>query len=135
MGNPATVADIETRWRLLSDQETTNATAFLGDAWVMLKRQMTRLGVDIDTEIAGDADLSADTARVIATAVIRVLKNPDGKKSEKVDDYSYDLVDDAAAGELMFTDAELDSLIPGSGEKGRVFMVDPLADYETRMQA
>lgn len=129
MPNPATTADVTARWRPLSGQETVNAETFLADAWVMLKRRMAVEGVDIEAQIALDADLSADVVRVLATAVLRVMKNPDGKSRESIDDYSWSRDEATAAGLLYFTDDELDGLIPGSGESGRAFMVDPLATW------
>lgn len=135
MSNPATTTDVVNRWRPLSAQETTNATTFLADAWVMLKRRMTLLGVDIEAEIAGDDDLSADVVRVIATSVLRVMKNPDGKAREAIDDYSWSLSEAVAAGLLYFTDDELDGLVPGSGVTGRAFTIDPMADYAARFDS
>lgn len=129
MANPATVADIESRWRPLSTQETTNAQTFLDDAWVMLKRRMAVTGVDIEAEIATDADLSADVVRVLCAAVLRVLKNPDGKRQESIDDYSWTRDEAVSAGLLYLDDGDLDGLIPGAGTKGRAFTVDPLAGY------
>lgn len=132
MPNPATVADVIARWRPLSDQETTNAETFLADAWVMLKRRMSIEDVDIEALIADDVDLRADVVRVLASAVLRVMKNPDGKSRESIDDYSWQRDEALSAGLLYFTDDELDGLIPGSGEKGRAFMIDPLATWATQ---
>lgn len=132
MPNPATTADVVARWRPLSAQETTNAQTFLDDAWVMLKRRMAVEGVDIDAQIAGDADLESDVVRVLATAVLRVMKNPDGKSRESIDDYSWSRDEAVSAGLLYFTDDELDGLIPGAGEKGRAFMIDPLAGWSAQ---
>lgn len=129
MPNPATVADIVSRWRPLSAQETTNAQTFLDDAWVMLKRHFTRVGVDIEAEIAADADLEAAVVRVLCTAVLRVMKNPDGKRQESIDDYSWTRDEAASAGLLYFSDDELDDLVAGSGVKGRAYMIDPLATW------
>ncbi|WP_436702402.1 Gp19/Gp15/Gp42 family protein [Nocardioides sp. BYT-33-1] len=139
MPNPAAVADVIARWRPLSTQETTNAETFLADAWVMLKRRMALLDVDIEALIATDEalpeeqrTLKAAVVRVLATAVLRVMKNPDGKSREAIDDYSWSRDEAVSAGLLYFLDDELDGLVPGSGDGGRVFMVDPLADYAAR---
>jgi len=134
MANPATTAAVVARWRPLSTQETTNAQTFLDDAWVMLRRHFTALDVDIETLIAADADLEADVVRVMVTAVLRVLKNPDGLKQESIDDYTYQRDEAVAAGLLYFADDELDGLVPGSGVTGRVFMVDPLADWAAQWE-
>lgn len=139
MANPATVADVTARWRSLSAQETTNATTFLEDAWVMLRRRMSLLTVDIEALIATDEalpvaerTLKADVVRVLATAVLRVMKNPDGKARESIDDYSWSLHEAVSAGLLYFLDDELDGLVPGSGAEGKAYMVDPLANYAAR---
>lgn len=129
MANPATVADIVNRWRPLSTQETTTATTLLEDAWVMLRRQLTQHGVDIDAEIASDPDLSRDTVRVLSSAVIRVLKNPDGKRQESIDDYSWTRDNAVSAGMLYFTDDELDDLAPGAGGSNGAFSVNLLTGW------
>lgn len=131
MANPATVADLVSRWRPLSAQETTNGQTFLDDAWAILKRRVE----DIETLIAADADLEAEVVRILATAVLRVMKNPDGKRQESIDDYSWTRDESVSSGLLYFTDDELDGLVPGSGVVGRAFMIDPLADYAARIIA
>ena len=123
MTNPATTADLASRWRTLSTQETTNGTTFLADAWGMLKRRIPT----IEASIATDAALSAEVVRVLATAVLRVMKNPDGKRQESIDDYSWTRDQALSAGLLYFTDEELDDLFPGSGVKGRAYSLDPFA--------
>lgn len=123
MANPATTADLESRWRPLVGQEITNGQTFLDDAWVMLQRRVPT----IETLIAASATLEADVVRILATAVLRVLKNPDGKRSESIDDYRWERDEALAAGVLYFTDDELADILPGSGEKGRAFVIDPLA--------
>lgn len=132
MANPATIADIVSRWRPLSTQESTNAQTFLDDAWVMLLRHFDRLGVDFEVSIAADVELSADVVRVLSTAVLRVMKNPDGLVQESIDDYTYRRDEATSAGLLYFTDTELDGLVSGAAVTGRAFMVDPLADWATQ---
>jgi hypothetical protein len=125
VANPATTADIEARWRPLSAQEETNAEAFLGDAWVKLRRLLPTLEADIIADTTGD--LAAATVAVLVSAVLRVLKNPDGYKQESLDDWSGTRDGSAAAGALFFTDEELSGLIPGGN--GRAFSVDLLAGW------
>lgn len=127
MPNPATTADIESRWRPLSTQETVNAQTFLADAWRMLKRDLTTSGIDIEAEIATDTDLEAEVVRVMATAVLRVMKNPDGKRQEAIDDYSWTRDQAVSAGLLYFTSDELGDLFPGTNTRGQAFTIDPLA--------
>lgn len=123
MANPADTADLVSRWRPLSAQETINGETFLGDAWGILGRRIPDLQTKVDT----DADFNAEVVRVMATAVLRVMKNPDGKRQESIDDYSWTRDQAVSAGLLYFTDEELDDLNPGSGVKGRAYTIDPLA--------
>lgn len=134
MPNPATSDDVVARWRPLSAEETTVANTLLEDAWVMLKRHATRREVDLEEAIIIDADLKDDVVRVLATAVLRVLKNPEGKSQESIDDYSYTRNSGVAGGALEFTDVELDDLLPGLAESGRAFTYDPLANYAARFE-
>jgi hypothetical protein len=128
MANPAAVDDLVSRWRTLTAQETTNGTTFLADAWGLLKRIYLRRGEDLDALVATDDDGFADeVVRILATAVLRVMKNPDGKRQESIDDYSWTRDESVSSGLLYFTDDELDGLIPGSGVTGRAFSIDPLA--------
>ena len=117
MTNPATTADLEARWRPLSAQEATNGTTFLADAWRMLRRRITTLEDDIAADATGD--LEAVVVRVMATAVLRVMKNPEGKRQESIDDYSWTRDQAVSAGLLYFADDELNDLIvDGSGPSG-----------------
>lgn len=106
MPNPASTDDLEARWRPLSDQEQTNGTTFLDDAWRMLKRRISTLEAAIDT----DEDLEGEVVRVMATAVLRVMKNPDGKRQESIDDYSWMRDQAVSAGLLYFAPEELADL-------------------------
>ncbi|HET7386979.1 MAG TPA: Gp19/Gp15/Gp42 family protein [Nocardioidaceae bacterium] len=109
MANPAALSDLENRWRPLSTQEQTNGQTFLDDAWRMLRRRVTNL----ETNIATDTDLHDEAVRVIAQAVLRVMKNPDGKRQESIDDYAWTRDQAVSAGLLYFTDQEINDLIPG----------------------
>lgn len=134
MPNPAATTDVAARWRPLSTEEDKVALTLLRDAWVKLKRHATRRGVDVEAAILADVDLKNDVIRVLATAVLRVLKNPDGFKQESLDDWSGTRNGDVASGTLEFTDDELDDLFPGLGSDGRAFMVDPLSNYAARFE-
>ena len=128
MANPAVIADLTTRWRALNAQETINGQTFLDDAWGMLKRRFIAAGADLEELVTDDADGFADeVVRVIATAVLRVMKNADGKRKESVDDYSWERDESIAAGVLYFSEDEMNDLLPGAPAKGRAYMIDPLA--------
>ncbi|MFT3871549.1 MAG: Gp19/Gp15/Gp42 family protein [Nocardioides sp.] len=123
MPNPASPVDIEVRWRSLSTQETTNAVTFLDDAWRMLRRRIDNL----EAKVLADSDLAGEVIRVMATAVLRVMKNPDGNRQESIDDYSWTRDQAVSAGLLYFTDDELNDLYPGLMNAGRAYTIDPLA--------
>lgn len=124
MTNPATTEDLEARWRPLSAQEEVNGETFLEDAWRMLRRRITTLEADIADDTSGD--LEAEVVRVMATAVLRVMKNPDGKRQEAIDDYSWSLDQAVSAGLLYFTDDELNELIVDNSGPSGAFSVDLL---------
>lgn len=109
MDNPATIADIEARWRPLSEQEAVNATAFLEDAWWMVTTRLPEL----EDNLAEGYVYERNVIRVLANMVIRVLRNPDGKIQEQIDDYSYRRAELISTGALHVTDDELSDLTPG----------------------
>lgn len=115
MDNPAGVDDIVARWRPLSDQETTNATAYLDDAWWMLTTRLPNLEADIENGVVEIANVK----RVICAMVIRVLRNPDGKVQETIDDYSYRRATLIGSGVLTVTDDELADLTPGGYRRAK----------------
>lgn len=122
--NPATVADIEARWRPLSDLETTNASAYLDDAWLLLNNRVKDLSTRLD-------DATLDSGLVVAVEVamvLRVLRNPDGKRSESVDDYSFTRDDSTATGGMFVDPAELLTLMP-AGSTTRSRRLVAYADY------
>lgn len=106
----ATVADVEDRWRPLSDTEATVAGTWLADASDLLRARVPT----VDARIA-DASLSlAFVAAVVARAVLRVLRNPDGKISESIDDYTYRRADAVADGSLYIAAEDLALLRPAA---------------------
>lgn len=127
MTNPATAADIESRWRPLTDAETTVAATRLDDAWRKLKRDIS----DLETRMDGNADLTADTIRVLADAVIRVLqsnaRNGLRKGSVGIDDGSTSWeLDETYRADLYFTDSEYADLSSTGRRRGaRAYSVQP----------
>jgi hypothetical protein len=119
MANPATVADIEARWRPLTAQETTNAEAFLDDAWAELLSRRPNLEDDLT-----DATVSeANAIRVITAMVLRILRNPGGYDQEAIDDWSGRRNALVADGVLRVTSEELALLSPGRSTRKSVRLV------------
>lgn len=116
----ATVADVADRWRPLTDAQTVVAAALLGDAAALLRARVAGLDDRLD-----DGTLDPDLVRQVTCAmVLRVLRNPDGKASEQVDDYAWRRADTAADGRLTVTDEELDLLRPAPDAAG-AFTITP----------
>lgn len=106
MANPTAVSDIEARWRPLSPSETIVATSLLADAWSTLIGRVPSL----DQRLT-DGSVSPDlVVAVVSAMVLRVLRNPEGKRQESLDDYSYTRDQALSAGVLYVTDAEIDLL-------------------------
>lgn len=122
----ATYEDVEARWRPLSDSEQAVATVRLADVERMIRRRIPTL----DARIAADENFGLDVVRVMADAVIRVLLNPDGKRQESIDDYSWTRDRSISDGALRITAAEWLLLGVTVGSR-KAFMIDttPAAAY------
>jgi len=115
MANPATVADLEARWRPLSDAEHVVAQAALGDAWALLTVQRPAL----DANLQAGAITSDAVVFVVCSMVLRALKNPDGKAEESVDDYRYKRDSSVASGALYASADELALVTPVTVARSR----------------
>ncbi len=114
MPNPATVPDLQDRWRPLSPQETVNAEAFLDDAWALLLDKRRTLEADVTAGTVSEANVR----RVVCAMVLRVLKNPDGWEDESIDDWRGKRAAAVASGELHVTPSELATITPGRRRGG-----------------
>lgn len=108
----AQLADVQTRLgRPLTDDEKTQAETLLDDVELEIRSRIP----DLDDRIA-NGDLSEDVViRVEASAVKRVIQNPDGYTSETDGDYTYQLNPRLSSGELDITEHEWTLLGVGSG--------------------
>ncbi|MEU1421477.1 Gp19/Gp15/Gp42 family protein [Kitasatospora sp. NPDC005751] len=103
MADLATLADLADRLgRDLTTTETRQAAALLHDATAIILDRFPRYAT---------TPTDASTA-VCAAMVLRVLRNPDGKRSEQIDDYSYTVDSARSAGELYLTEHEVETLRP-----------------------
>lgn len=119
MSNPATYSDLVARWRPLSDSEQSQGQVLLDDVWRMLRRRLTAQGIDLAVVVTTDAEVLGESVRVMCTAVLRVMKNPDGFKREAVDDWSAEKNADIYSGELYLTADEIAACVPaGDGKAG-----------------
>lgn len=108
----ATLSDVSTRLgRPITDaEEIAQVTAWLADVEAMILARIP----DLDELVADGSPSAAVVAMVEANAVIRKIRNPDGKVSEGIDDYNYRLNENARKGELFLTDEEWALLLPGA---------------------
>lgn len=119
MANPTIIADIEARWRPLSEQEDRNAQAFLEDAWAELLSKRPNL----EAELAAGIVSRANAVRVVCAMVLRVLKNPDGYEDESIDDWRGRRSALVASGVLHVTSDELALVTPGRAHRRSIRLV------------
>lgn len=114
----ASAQDVADRWRPLSPSEQITATVLLGDASDMVREQFP----DVDTRLADGSLRPTTLTRIVVGMVKRALSNPEGKVRESVDDYSWQIDPQVAAGYLFLSAADKVALQPKRG--GRAFAVD-----------
>lgn len=103
MSNPVTPSDVAARWRPLTDAEIIQVGHLLDDAWALLKSRDTTIDARTTT-----GTLDAGLLRVVECAmVLRVMRNPEGKRQESIDDYSWTRDNAVSSGLLYVSDDEL----------------------------
>ncbi len=99
----ATVEDVRERFtRALTVDEERLAATLLGDAEALLRRRVR----DLDGRASADQDYRRLVVMVEAESVLRVLRNPEGYRSESDGDYSYIRSAVVASGRLNILDEE-----------------------------
>lgn len=97
------VADIEDRWRPLSAAERQVASSLLVDAWAVLVSHDPTIATRITAATLDPALLRT----VLVAMVLRVMRNPEGKRQESIDDYSWTLDSAVSTGALYVSADEL----------------------------
>lgn len=112
--------------RSLTSEESTQATALILRAELLINRRIT----DLADRIADDAALDDVVVMVVSDAVARVLRNPDGVYQERIDDYSFTRDRETSTGALHITDSEWDLLLagPGVGVESEAFTIRPYGE-------
>lgn len=99
----ATLTDVADRLgRDLTDSETRQATALLADATALIVDRFPAQGVTP----------TSSAAAVCAAMVVRVLRNPDARRTEQLDDYSFTVDSAVSSGQLYISAAEAELLRP-----------------------
>lgn len=125
MAGPATIQDlIDSSLETFTANELRVAAKKLDNAYNQILSQVengeARLnGVDFD------ATFQALVVEVQVAAVLRFLKNPDGKYEESGDDYSFKRDATLATGEVYITDSELARLAPRIRNRSGAFTIRP----------
>lgn len=105
----AEVQDLRDRYEetLTADQERVAETR-LADALAELRAKVTSLDARVDD---GTLDQSV-VSRVQVDMVLRLIRNPEGKRQESIDDYSWTRDQALSDGQLYVTANELALLAP-----------------------
>lgn len=114
--------------RPLSDAELTQVCAFLEDAEIEIKSRIP----DLDDRVADSEEYLKRVVKVEASAVTRLIRNPDGYIGETDGNYSYQLNWRLNTGAIEITDKEWSQL--GLNKGAGVLDVRPLTPFE-RAQA
>lgn len=122
----ATVDDVAVRLgRDLDDAEQRLAAVLLDDAEERIRARIP----DLDDRVAASEHYRALVVSVEAAAVVRVLRNPGGYRSETEGTYAYTLDTRAAAGFLTILDDEWALLGVAHGAFTAVPYLDPLRHH------
>ena len=107
----ATLDDVSSRLgRPITDTaEVAQVNKWIGD----VSRRIVRRIPTIDNSVVDGTISSATVSQIVANVVIRKMGNPEGFRSERIDDYYYDRGQQSA--DLSLTDVEWADLIPGYG--------------------
>lgn len=111
-----TTSDIESRWRPLTSAEETIAPTLIDDVEAWAELEVPNLVDNLATPPS--AAWLQNTKRIFASAVIRVLKNPQAYRSESDGDYSYSFDRVVASGELQLSPRDRRQL---AGLRGRFY--------------
>lgn len=107
------VAEVQDRFpdRQLTDAELVFVLSRLDDAETYLLARFPNLAARVSAGMLA----AAAVQRVQVEMVLRVLRNPDGKSQESIDDYSWRRDGAVSSGLLYATDDELAELTPQAG--------------------
>lgn len=108
---------------LFPDADGEVVTWWIDKAELRLATAVAQRGFDLEVLASRSPSLVAD---VVQNAVVRVLRNPEGYRSETEGDYSYTVNPMDSAGSIWFPDADLDVLCPRPLAFGTIGLALPL---------
>lgn len=115
MANPATVAHIQERWRSLAGTDLIRAETYLQAAWEVLTAEVPGL----DDRLTAETVSEALVVHVLCEMTLRVLRNPEGKLEETIDDYRYRRDRLVSSGVLYVTPEEVSYLTPSGYKRAK----------------
>lgn len=121
----AVLADVAARiGRPLSSDEETQVPTLLEDAELLIKARHSDVG-ELD---------QAMLVLVECRAVLRVLKNPDGRRQTSIDDHSWTTDTALSSGELYISEDEWDMIAPADTTKSDAFTIRPFYEPDPYTQ-
>lgn len=111
----ATVADLSTFWRTITESETARAEDLLSLASVRLRVYANNVGIDLDAKVAESTDYASVVKWVVMEAVKRAMSTPIDTPpvdsySQAAGPYSENFKFTNPSGDLWFKKSELKSL-------------------------
>jgi hypothetical protein len=121
----ATIDDVEARYgQALVGPEIIQVPIWLNS----IERRLRKRIRDFDNRVNLDPDYKLDVIDVECSAIIRILKNPEGFKSESEGTYAYSIDSRVASGFMLILDEEWDQLGVNSG----AFTINPTPRRQKR---
>lgn len=113
--------DVEAIWRPLSELETARAAQLLEYASALIRQRVPRVD-----EWVADGSLAEFSVRYVAVQMVyRFMLNPEGKRQESIDDYSWTRDNALSAGGLLLADDLMAWLTPVASVPSGAFTIRP----------
>ncbi|MBS1690770.1 MAG: hypothetical protein JST91_00865 [Actinobacteria bacterium] len=124
----AAAADVQA---VLGRELDTTETVLVERRLAQVERMILRRVPDLVDKIAAEDIDAADVIDIEAEAVLRVIRNPEGLRSEQDGQYGYQLSNEAADNRLRLTSEEWELL---GIKRSRVFAIGPaVRDWDGRL--
>lgn len=125
MGVYADVEHVELEWN-----RTIPVEAIAHVNWLIDKAEAVLVTIPgLSVRITAGTVTAANLRYVVAAMVVRVLRNPEGKRSETAGDYSYELASGSSGESGMLLTAAERRLLGVGGRAGSIPLVDDALEY------
>jgi hypothetical protein len=122
-----TTDDVAARWQPLTPAQQELASVLIDDAIEILTAALPTLEAAVPGTVSEEL-----VVRVVASMVLRVLKNPDGLRQEAIAGYSYTRDQALSDGSLYLSDLERQQLATALGTAcGAAFTIRPYGAPDT----